>query len=67
MQACWRVDHNDRPTFGQLVPELQSLLNDSHKQVHNDVFLLLVLVFFNEYSQISNSQIQHANSSTTRC
>ena len=42
MEECWTIDHKSRPTFAQLTPKIQELLNDSHKQIYdvlNDRFM----------------------------
>ena len=33
MKACWTIDHKFRPTFQQLAPQLENLLDDDHKKV----------------------------------
>ena len=35
MEECWTIDHKSRPTFAQLTPQIQELLNDSHKQIYD--------------------------------
>ena len=37
MQSCLEVDHKTRPTFHQLVPELEALLNDGHKKYYDSI------------------------------
>ena len=33
MRKCLEVDHGNRPSFEQLVPEFDKLVSDVHKQV----------------------------------
>jgi hypothetical protein len=33
MSDCWEVDTKTRPTFEQVVPRIEKLLSNQHKQV----------------------------------
>jgi hypothetical protein len=45
MKKCWEVDYANRPTFEALVPILESLISDTHKQVGRKYLLTYFFVF----------------------
>lgn len=34
MQKCWEIESANRITFEKLVPELEDLVSDTHKEVN---------------------------------
>jgi hypothetical protein len=43
MKQCWEVDYANRPTFKDLVPKIETLVSENHKQVSFLDFVKILL------------------------
>lgn len=51
MESCWKIDHKIRPTFKELVPQIEALLTDNHKKY----YALLTKNFQDQFTEMNKT------------